>query len=170
MPGAVAISIDGLPSPINSARVFLPCFGKVVVGERIDEHPLEKGHYAIPDGDLITVRNYPWVKQDFGIDPFSEIRALPRRKRLEPAIALPPVRKMPRARHPLKKKIQACAIGLSGFALTLGGMGSFMAFVAVPNSWPDYVSVPLTLAGMFSGIILTIFLVSRVTPRVPNKR
>lgn len=82
IPGQVVATIEGLPPDNRTARIFSPCFGKVTATARLSQHRLPDGQYAIPDGDLITVKYYPGWNQDFGIDPFAEIRA-PRRKPIQ---------------------------------------------------------------------------------------
>jgi type IV secretory pathway TraG/TraD family ATPase VirD4 len=89
LPGEAAAAIDGGPPDNPAVHILIPWFGKVTTAPKLEEFPDGEG-YRIPDGNVFTVKNYPECDQDFGIDPFAEIRALPRRNRIQAPQQTPP--------------------------------------------------------------------------------
>ena len=91
-PGQVAIhgQVAAIVGDDPSARLFVPLFGKVTATACVPFYRFPDGNIRSPTTHLFTVKSYPQWTQDSGVDPFAEIRALPRRGRIQAPLQPPP--------------------------------------------------------------------------------
>ena len=122
-PGNAAAKIECVPPDNRTVHIKIPYFGKV---SRTAEagNELSTGGYAIPNGLLFSVKNYPDIEQPGGLDPFQELReACHALERQQPQQQQKPVGVQPAATNSRFLFLPFAAVLI--LAVVLGGVAFF---------------------------------------------
>ena len=146
-PGNAAAKIDGVPPDNRTVHIKVPYLGKV---SRTAEagNELASGGYAIPNGLLFSVKNYPDVEQPREIDPFQELREACRALENQQSRAAVPPQSISTRGKTSRGEVWVFAVAVIILAVVLGGVFFFSGRSSQQNTSTQatvYSKPPITL-------------------------